>query len=98
MEPRKNRRRRIFAKTSLGSRTRRTVSVARGLAMLDEAAVGGTLKRYQPYWATRADFLGRLGETQLARKCYELAIRLSENDQEQEFLRSKSSDLAKNRM
>lgn len=70
------------------------ISVARGLAMLDEVAAGGALDRYQPYWAARADFLGRLGEAQLAKKSFEHAIELSENEPEREFLRCKASQLA----
>ena len=70
------------------------VSVARGLEMLDEVGVGGALERYQPYWAARADFLGRLGETQLAHESYAHAINLSENEPEQEFLRGKARRLA----
>jgi RNA polymerase sigma-70 factor (ECF subfamily) len=70
------------------------VSVASGLAMLDEVGAGGALERYQPYWAARADFLGRLGETQLAQESYEHAIELSENMQEREFLRGKMGWLA----
>lgn len=66
------------------------MSVASGLAMLDEVGAGGALERYQPYWAARADFLGRLGETQLAHESYEHAIELSENKQEREFLRGKA--------
>lgn len=66
------------------------MSVASGLAMLDEVGAGGALERYQPYWAARADFLGRLGETQLAHESYEHAIELSENRQEREFLRGKA--------
>ncbi|NRB17476.1 MAG: RNA polymerase sigma factor [Rhodobacteraceae bacterium] len=67
-------------------------SVARGLAMLDEVA--GELERYQPYWAARADFLMRVGEVCQARKCYERAISLSTNAQEQGFLRGKLKLLA----
>lgn len=69
------------------------VSLERGMAILDEAGVGGALARYQPYWAARADFLERLGETQLAKENYKRAIDLSENEQEQEFLRGKASRL-----
>lgn len=69
-------------------------SVASGLAMLDEVGAGGALERYQPYWAARADFLGRLGETQLALKSYENAINLSDNEPEQAFLRGKANRLA----
>lgn len=70
------------------------MSVASGLAMLDEVGAGGALERYQPYWAARADFLGRLGETQLAHESYEHAIELSENKQEREFLRGKAKWLS----
>ena len=70
------------------------MSVASGLAMLDEVGAGGALERYQPYWAARADFLGRLGETQSAHESYEHAIELSENKQEREFLRGKMRWLA----
>ncbi len=64
-----------------------------GLEMLDEVGVGGALDRYQPYWAARADFLGRLGETQLAQDSYEHAIELSQNEPEREFLRGKAHRL-----
>ena len=70
------------------------MSVASGLAMLDEVGAGGALERYQPYWAARADFLGRLGQTQSAHESYEHAIELSENEQEREFLRGKMGWLA----
>jgi RNA polymerase sigma-70 factor (ECF subfamily) len=70
------------------------MSAACGLAMLDEVSAGGALNRYQPYWAARADFLGRLGETQLALESYERAIELSENQQERQFLHRKAGRLA----
>jgi RNA polymerase sigma-70 factor (ECF subfamily) len=64
------------------------VSAERGLAMLDEASANGTLAQYQPYWAARADLLGRLGRHQLAQSCYDIAIELSENEQEITFLKT----------
>ena len=70
------------------------MSPACGLAMLDEVGVDRALERYQPYWAARADFLGRLAEIQLAQESYERAIELSENEQEREFLRRKAGRLA----
>jgi len=68
-------------------------TVASGLAVLDEVAT--ELERYQPYWAARADFLMRAGEVHRARECFERAILLSTNVQEQEFLRSKMERLTK---
>jgi RNA polymerase sigma-70 factor (ECF subfamily) len=67
-------------------------TVAHGLAMLDEVAT--KLERYQPYWATRADFLMRSGETHQARDCFGQAILLSTNAQEKDFLRRKLGRLA----
>lgn len=68
-------------------------SIASGLAVLNEVAT--ELERYQPYWAARADFLMRAGQAHQARECYEQAISLSTNVQEQGFLRSKMERLSK---
>ncbi|MEP5758534.1 MAG: RNA polymerase sigma factor [Litoreibacter sp.] len=69
------------------------ISVTAGLAMLDEVGASAALERYQPYWAARADFLGRLGETQMAKESYERAINLSQKQPEREFLRRKATRL-----
>lgn len=69
------------------------VSITAGLAILEQVGASAALERYQPYWAARADFLGRLGETQSAKECYERAISLSQNHAEQEFLRDKAAQL-----
>jgi RNA polymerase sigma-70 factor (ECF subfamily) len=69
------------------------VSVVDVLALLDEVSAGGALDRYQPYWAARADFLRRLGETQLAQESYEQALQLSSSEPEREFLLGKLSRL-----
>jgi RNA polymerase sigma-70 factor (ECF subfamily) len=46
---------------------------AAGLAALD-AIEAAALKSYQPYWALRADLLGKLGRAEEARACYNEAI------------------------
>jgi RNA polymerase sigma-70 factor (ECF subfamily) len=69
------------------------VSITAGLAILEQVGASAALERYQPYWAARADFLGRLGATQSAKECYERAISLSQNHAEQEFLRDKAAQL-----
>lgn len=73
------------------------VSVSHALKMLDDVGVGGALEHYQPYWAARADVLGRLGKVHSARDCYERAITLSDNEPEQDFLRRKAKRLVAKR-
>lgn len=63
------------------------------LAMLDEAASGGSLDAYQPYFAARADVLARAGRTQEARQCLATAIDLSDNTLEKTFLSDKAASL-----
>ncbi len=63
------------------------------LTMLDEAAAGGVLDAYQPYFAARADVLVRAGRTQDARKSFNTAIKLSDNSQEKAFLHDKIAHL-----
>lgn len=63
------------------------------LAMLDEAASGGTLNAYQPYFAARADMLARAGKTEDAKKCFNTAVNLSDNSLEKAFLHDKIADL-----
>ncbi|MEO9877416.1 MAG: RNA polymerase sigma factor [Anderseniella sp.] len=68
-------------------------SLEAALAMLDEAATGGVLDAYQPYFAARADILARAGRTQDAKKNFGTAIDLSDNSQEKAFLHDKISHL-----
>ena len=68
-------------------------SLGVGLAMLDEAAGGGALERYQPYFAARADVLARMGQVEAARASYDRAIDLTANGQEVAFLREKRGRL-----
>ncbi len=63
------------------------------LAMLDEAASGGSLDAYQPYFAARADVLARAGRTQEAKQCLATAIDLSDNTLEKTFLSDKAASL-----
>ena len=68
-------------------------SVGAGLAMLEEAAAGGALDTYQPYYAAKADLLSRNGDHPEARAHLEKAIELSDNEADREFLRTKIAQL-----
>jgi RNA polymerase sigma-70 factor (ECF subfamily) len=58
-----------------------------GLALVDEAAAD--LVDYQPWHATRADLLRRLGRTAEAAESYRHALRLTQNGSERRFLESR---------
>ena len=60
---------------------------ARGLELVDDLAVRGTLEGYYLLHATRADLLRRLGRGGQARAEYERALALATNPVEQAFLR-----------
>ena len=61
--------------------------------MLEDAALGGALADYQPYYAAKADLLDRLGDTTGAVDCLEKAIALSDNEADRQFLRAKAAQL-----
>jgi predicted RNA polymerase sigma factor len=64
-----------------------------GLAAIPEAANDPRLANYQPYWAARADLLGRTGAQIEARKCYDLAIGLEKDPAVRRFLMKRKSML-----
>ena len=68
-------------------------SVSSALVMMDDAAAGGGLDKYQPYFAARADLLTRAGKIDEAKACFEMAIQLSDNNQEKDFLSQKAGRL-----
>ncbi len=57
-------------------------------------SLASELPEYQPYFAARADLARRLHKTAEARIAYERAIRLSENEIEQQFLNERLASLA----
>lgn len=57
-----------------------------GLAMLDGLERDGALARYQPYHAARADMLRRLDRRDDATVAYRIALDLTDNDAEKDFL------------
>lgn len=64
-------------------------SLNAALTILDEIDGAGELKRYQPYFAARADILSRAGDTNRAAECYRQAVDLSTNARERSFLEEK---------
>lgn len=65
----------------------------KALAQLDLLASPDALAKYQPYHAARADLLTRAGDIDAARRAYDAAIALSENQQERAFLMAKCAAL-----
>jgi RNA polymerase sigma-70 factor (ECF subfamily) len=63
-----------------------TSGAAAGLVELDLLADDPRLADYQPYWAARADLLGRAGETTAARATYQRAIGLEADPAVRRFL------------
>jgi RNA polymerase sigma-70 factor (ECF subfamily) len=64
-----------------------------GLAVLDELADEKLFKAYQPYYAARADLLRRTGDTKGAEQAYLMALKLSHNKAEQQFLEKRLAEL-----
>jgi RNA polymerase sigma-70 factor, ECF subfamily len=64
-----------------------------GLAELDAAGADRRVDSYQPYWAARANLLGRTGSYDAARHAYQLAIGLENDPAVREYLRRCCDDL-----
>ena len=65
-----------------------------GLAVLDEAAADARLADYQPYWAARADLLGRIGDAKAADTAFERAIGLEADPAVRRFLQRRRDELS----
>jgi RNA polymerase sigma-70 factor (ECF subfamily) len=70
-----------------------TRDAAAGLAVLDALHDDERLAQYQPYWAARADMLGRVGDVQRAGEAYQLAIGLESDPAVRRFLQQKMDAL-----
>jgi predicted RNA polymerase sigma factor len=66
-----------------------------GLAALEAAGADRRVESYQPYWAARANLLGRTGSHDAARHAYQLAIGLESDPAVREYLRRCCDDLLK---
>jgi RNA polymerase sigma-70 factor (ECF subfamily) len=67
---------------------------AAGLAALKAAGADRRVDSYQPYWAARANLLGRTGSHSAARHAYQLAIGLENDPAVREYLRRRCEDLS----
>ena len=66
-----------------------------GLAALETAGVDQRVESYQPYWAARANLLGRTGSPDAARHAYQIAIGLESDPAVREYLLRRCEELAK---
>jgi RNA polymerase sigma-70 factor, ECF subfamily len=64
-----------------------------GLEEMERVSADRRMLEYQPYWAARAELLGKNGEKEEARKCYEVAIGLETDAAVRDFLLGKSRAL-----
>ncbi len=67
---------------------------AEGLKLIDEIIARGELDQYHLAQAARADLLRRLGDTDNARKAYQLALDLVQQEPERRFLHRRLAELA----
>jgi RNA polymerase sigma-70 factor (ECF subfamily) len=65
----------------------------RGLALLDQPALGKTLRDYHLFHSARADLLRRAGRFDEARTAYTLALKLCQNERERAFLQRRLTEL-----
>jgi RNA polymerase sigma-70 factor, ECF subfamily len=70
----------------------------RGLALLDQPALGKTLRDYHLFHAARADLLRRAGRIEQARDAYLLALKLCQNERERAFLQRRLAEVASPRI
>jgi RNA polymerase sigma-70 factor (ECF subfamily) len=66
---------------------------AAGLVALDEIAADPRVQQYQPYWAARAELLGRTGNKEMAREAYQQAIGLEADPAIRRFLQRQVGNL-----
>jgi len=66
----------------------------RGLALLDQLALGKTLRDYHLFHAARADLLWRAGRLDEARGAYKLALNLCQNERERTFLQRRLAEVS----
>jgi predicted RNA polymerase sigma factor len=72
-----------------------THGAAVAIRALDEIAADSRLADYQPYWATRANLLARIGANGEARHSYDMAIGLERDAAVRTFLLRRQSDLTR---
>ena len=66
-----------------------------GLDAIEELAADPRLAEYQPWWAARAELLGRAGAHCKAREAYDVAIGLEWDESVRRFLDRRRSELTR---
>jgi len=64
------------------------------LAEIEALSDDRRMAEYQPYWAARAELLGKTGAFSDARQCYDIAIGLERDGAVRRFLRRRQAALA----
>jgi predicted RNA polymerase sigma factor len=70
-----------------------TQGAGAALAAMPEVSTDARLGEYQPYWAARAELLGKTGANAEARRAYEIAIGLERDASVRRFLQQRRSAL-----
>lgn len=63
------------------------------LAQINALSTDQRMSEYQPYWAARAELLGKTGASTEARQCYDIAIGLEHDDAVRQFLQKRQAEL-----
>jgi predicted RNA polymerase sigma factor len=63
------------------------------LAEIEALSTDPRMAQYQPYWAARAELLGKIGAYRQARQCYEVGIGLERDAAVRRFLQGRQSAL-----
>jgi predicted RNA polymerase sigma factor len=66
---------------------------AAALEALESVAADRRLAEYQPYWAARAELLGKVARYEEARQAYEIAIGLERDPAVRRFLQARQESL-----
>jgi RNA polymerase sigma-70 factor (ECF subfamily) len=64
------------------------------LAEIDVLSTDQRMTEYQPYWAARAELLGKTGAYREARQCYDIAIGLERDGAVRQFLQKRKAKLS----
>jgi RNA polymerase sigma-70 factor (ECF subfamily) len=63
------------------------------LTQINALSTDQRMSEYQPYWAARAELLGKTGASAEARQCYEIAIGLEHDEAVRQFLQKRQAEL-----
>jgi predicted RNA polymerase sigma factor len=70
-----------------------TQGIDAALAEIEALSIDPRMAEYQPYWAARAELLGKIGAYREARRCYDVGIGLERDGAVRRFLQGRQSAL-----